>query len=226
MSSPGDHLLAGHDCWNSIGVRGDQSCVKLATHIHCRNCEVYAEAAQRNLQRPVDAAYRAAWAAELRQPLAVRSDTDAAALVFRIGAEWLALPTAMVVQVAPLAPVHRLPHRTTEALLGVVNAGGKLMPAIALGQLLGIDAGAAPPVRGRQTFARLLIIRSDGQQFALPVADLDDIVHYRRAALHLPAATINQGLTHYLRGVLAHRDLRVGLLDPAQLGPALARMLR
>lgn len=226
MSAASDTSLTGRDCWNSIGVSGDQSCARLLQHIHCRNCEVYADAAQRNLQRPVDPGYRAAWAAQLRQPLAARSANDAAALVFRIGAEWLALPTTMVAQVAPLAPVHRLPHRAGGALLGVVNVGGKLTPAVALGDLLGINAQAAAAPRGRQIFARLLIMRSDGQQFALPVADLDDIVHYRRSAIDAPAATINQGLTHFLSGVLAHRDMRVGLLDPAQLGPALARLLR
>ena len=58
------------DCWNQIGVAGDQSCDKLAPHVHCRNCDVYAGAAQRNLQRPVGDGYRAEWAAQLRQPVA------------------------------------------------------------------------------------------------------------------------------------------------------------
>ena len=46
------------DCWNRIGVSGDQSCEKLEQHVHCRNCEVYSSAAQRNLQRPVGDGYR------------------------------------------------------------------------------------------------------------------------------------------------------------------------
>ncbi|HBP1772226.1 TPA: chemotaxis protein CheW, partial [Pseudomonas aeruginosa] len=33
------------DCWNRIGVHGDKSCERLAEHVHCRNCEVYAAAA-------------------------------------------------------------------------------------------------------------------------------------------------------------------------------------
>ena len=57
-------------CWNSIGVAGDMSCEKLVANIHCRNCDVYSAAAQRNLQRPVGPGYRAEWAAQLRQPVA------------------------------------------------------------------------------------------------------------------------------------------------------------
>ena len=26
------------DCWNQIGVVGDQSCDKLPANVHCRNC--------------------------------------------------------------------------------------------------------------------------------------------------------------------------------------------
>src|SRR5471032_222368 len=59
-----------NDCWNRIGVAGDQSCEKLTQFIHCRNCDVYASAAQGNLQRPVDAGYRRQWAEHFRQPQA------------------------------------------------------------------------------------------------------------------------------------------------------------
>jgi len=34
-------------CWRRIGVSGDRSCPELAQHVHCRNCPVYAGAAQR-----------------------------------------------------------------------------------------------------------------------------------------------------------------------------------
>ena len=54
------------DCWNRIGVGGDQTCEKLAEYIHCRNCPVYASAAQRNLQRAVGAGYKQEWAARCR----------------------------------------------------------------------------------------------------------------------------------------------------------------
>ena len=213
-------------CWNEIGVAGDQSCEKLAQHIHCRNCEVYAGAAQRSLRRPVDDDYRRHWAGELRAREHERVAQDSSALAFRIGREWLALPTAVVEAIAPLTASHRLPHRAAPGLLGIVNVSGKLTPAVSLAALLGIDEHDAPPVHGRHAFARLLVVAWQGQRFALPVADLHGIVRYAQAELALPASTINKGVLHYLRGVAVTGELHVGVLDAALLGPQLASLLR
>jgi chemotaxis-related protein WspD len=226
MSTIQVHALAIDDCWNRIGVGGDQSCAKLEQHIHCRNCEVYSGAAQRNLQRPVSAGYRAEWASHLRQPQARREASDQSALVFRIGREWLALPTRAIGSVAPLASGHRLPHRTGAGLLGIVNVGGKLTPMMSLGALLGIDEQDAPAALGRHVFARLLVMQWEGQAFALPVADLHGIARYAGASLTPPAATINKGLDRFLIGVMTLGELRVGVLDAALIGHQLTRLLR
>lgn len=222
-SPPGAPLA---DCWNQIGVAGDQSCEKLPAVIHCRNCEVYAGAAQRNLQRPVTPLYREQWAAHLRQARAQRMAADSAALVFRIGREWLALPAGLIESVAPEAPAHRLPHRSGGGLLGVVNIGGKLCPQVSLATLLGIDGQVAVEASGRHTFARLVIMQWEGQDYALPVADLHGIVRYAAATLTAPAATINKGLVRYLSGVLTEADLRIGVLDAPLLGQQMAGLLR
>lgn len=213
-------------CWNLIGVAGDKSCGKLAPLVHCRNCDVYAGAAQRNLQRPVGDTYRAEWAAQLRKPVAAADSSDTSALAFRIGREWLALPTAMVSQVAPQAAAHRLPHRGGNGLAGIVNVGGKLMPAISLAALLGIDERDAPARTGRHTFARLLVLEWSGQSFALPVADLYGIVRYASRGLTPPAATINRGLERYLLGVESREDMHIGVLDASLIGHQMTRLLR
>lgn len=210
-------VTAQADCWSEIGVAGDLSCVRLAEHVHCRHCPVYEGAARRILERPVDSAYRAHWAGHFRQPRVVAEAPDASALVFRVGAEWLAVAAAGVASVAPLAPVHRVPHRSGGALLGVVNVGGRLVPAVSLAGLLGIDEGGAGAVTGRHVFARLLVLDCAGRRCALPVAELKGLVRYRSAHLAAPAATINKGLEPHLGGVLAHDGLLVGVLDPALL---------
>ena len=214
------------DCWNRIGASGDQSCARLEQHIYCRNCEVVSNAAQRNLQRPVGSGYRAQWAAILRQPQALRGASDRSVLVFRIGREWLALPTLVVGSVAPTAPGHRLPHRANGCLLGIVNVAGTVIPMMSLGQLLGIDEQDGPTALRRHVFARLLVLQWEGQSFALPVADLHCIARYAHAALMAPAATINKGLGRFLTGVLAHADMQVGVLDAQLIGHQLTRMLR
>lgn len=214
------------DCWNRIGVSGDQSCPKLERHVHCRNCEVYSGAAQRNLQRPVDAGYREQWAGHFRQPAARREESDQSVLVFRIGREWLALPAAAIGSVAPLAPCHRLPHRARAGLLGIVNVAGKLTPMMSLGALLGIDDQQSLAASGRHIFARLMVMQWEGQSFALPVADLHGIARFAQAGLAAPAATINKGLDRFLTSVLALGEMRVGVLDAALVGHQLTRVLR
>ena len=214
------------DCWNHIGVAGDRSCPKLDQHVHCRNCEVHGQAARHSLQRPVDQAYRDDWAARLRQPVASADVRDSAGLVFRIGAEWLLLPTAMVVSVAPLAPSHRLPHRASAGLSGIVNVAGTLLPAIALSSILGIDEAASVATSNRHVFARLVVISWQNQSYALPVADLHGILRYAGASVQTPAATINKGVQRYLAGVLSHAGMHIGVLDAALLGAQLTRLLR
>lgn len=214
------------DCWNRIGVAGDRSCPKLAQHVHCRNCEVYGQAARNILQRPVGPAYRDDWAVSLRQPAAPADLRDSSGLVFRIGAEWLLLPTAIVMSVAPLAPSHRLPHRVSAGLSGIVNVAGTLLPAITLSSILGIDEAASVATSGRHVFARLVVIRWQNQSYALPVADLHGILRYAGATVQAPAATINKGVQHYLTGVLTHAGMHIGVLDAALLGAQLTRLLR
>jgi chemotaxis-related protein WspD len=214
------------DCWNRIGVVGDQSCEKLKQHVHCRNCEVYAGAAQRNLQRPVDQGYQQEWAAHFRQAGDDSALLDASCLVFRIGREWLSLPTTLFVSVAPQARPHRLPHRDERGLSGIVNVGGTLYPCMSLSALLGIDESEGEAAAGRHTFARLLVLQWEEQAFALPVADLHGIVRYATGAVQTPAATINKGLSRFLSGVIAHQDMHIGVLDAALIGYQLARILR
>lgn len=218
------------DCWNRIGVVGDQSCDKLEQAVHCRNCDVYAGAAQRNLQRPVSDDYRREWAAHFRQAADNGQQLDASCLVFRVGLEWLSLPTTMFVSVAPQAKPHRLPHRAGRGLLGVVNVGGTLYPCMSLAALLGIADGETEAetglARGRHTFARLLVTQWEGQAYALPVADLHGIVRYASGAVQAPAATINKGLSRYLSGVISQAGMHIGVLDAALIGYQLARTLR
>ena len=220
-------LAAGiEDCWNRIGVVGDQSCEKLERYVHCRNCDVYAGAAQRNLQRLVGDDYKKDWAEHFRQAATDTQALDASCLVFRIGREWLSLPTRLFVSVAPQAKPHRLPHRATPGLIGIVNVGGTLYPCMSLAALLGVDDSEGAAATHRHTFARLLLIQWEDQAYALPVADLHGIMRYASATVQAPATTINKGLSRFLSGVISHQDMHIGMLDATLIGYQLARTLR
>jgi chemotaxis-related protein WspD len=216
-------------CWRRIGVAGDRSCVELERHIHCRHCGVYADAAQRNLQRPVEPDYRETWARELALPEPAPAVLDAAAMVFRIGAEWLAVPLALASTVAPAAPVHRVPHRSGGALLGVVKVGGRVLPAVSLAPLLGIDGAKPPAPSGRHAFERLLVLAIKGQRIAVPVVEMHGILRYAAAGLRPPAATLSQApplVAGVVAGMVSTNGIEAGLLDAAILERELLGVLR
>ncbi len=216
----------GAGCWSRIGVTGDRSCELLTQHAHCRNCDEYAGAAQQNLARPIDDSYLREWAEHFRAPETRDERRDSSSVVFRIGREWLALPTAMFVRIAPHTTPHRVPHRVAPGLRGIVNVGGRLYPCVSLAELLGIAEDGGESRQGRHTFARLLLVQWEERAYALPVADLHGIVRYATTRVLPPAATINKGLLRYLTGVLPEQDMRIGCLDAGLVGHQLARALR
>jgi chemotaxis-related protein WspD len=218
--------MSAGDCWRRIGVAGDRSCPELARQVHCRNCAVYADAAQRSLQRPVDAGYREAWARDLALPEPSPQAVDAAAMVFRIGAEWLAVPVALASTVAPPAPVHRLPHRSGGALLGVVNVDGRVLPAVSLAALLGIETAGASAPGGRHVFERLLVLAFRSLRIAMPVAEVVGILHHASGAMRAPAVTVGRLPSPLLAGVIGDGAIEAGLLDAALLEQKMTDVLR
>ena len=128
------------DCWNRIGVHGDKSCPLLEEHVHCRNCAVYAAAATRLLDR-----YALAQDAHVREVVKEQVAQGPSLLLFRLGEEWLALATRCLAEVAPVQPVHSLPHQRSRVLQGVANVRGALVPCLSLSDLLGLELTQAAP---------------------------------------------------------------------------------
>lgn len=218
-----------HDCaagWKDTGVPGERSCANLARLAHCRNCAAYTDVAHQLLHTPVEDGYRDFWAAQLSQAPSPDEPADSAAVVFRVAGEWLAVPAAMVRSVAPCAPMHRIPHRNAHGLLGVVNVGGRLLPAASLEAILAVDAGHAPVIGGRHVFARLLVVQAGNQPCALPVAELDGVLRFASSRLLAPAETVERPRPRHLDGVLAHRGTQVGVINGPLLAQRIMELLR
>src|SRR3954452_25630535 len=139
------------DCWNQIGTSGDASCPELRTHVHCRNCPVFASAARAFFDRPAPGGYLAEWTrwlAQSEEPGGHESEGAIAAgerdrvgvLIFRLGQEWLAFRTQTVAEGTLPRPVHRIPHRSNDVLIGLVELRGQLQLCISLSGLLGVES--------------------------------------------------------------------------------------
>lgn len=202
------------DCWNRIGVHGDKQCPLLARHVHCRNCDVYAAAATRLLDRYALMQDHQAAAA---QP--VEENTGRSMLLFRLGEEWLALATASLAEIAPLQAVHSLPHQRSRVLQGVANVRGALVPCLSLADLLGVQAGTDEQRSGR-AMPRMLILAADGGPVVMAVEEIDGI--HRLDPLLLGSG---QDATRFTAAVLQWRGRSVRVLDDQHLLSAVQRSL-
>jgi chemotaxis-related protein WspD len=211
-----DDAEAIDDCWNRIGVHGDKSCERLAEHIHCRNCPVYSAAATRLLDRY-------SLQQDDRDQLRAPVDTDIATrslLMFRLGEEWLALTTRSLVEVAPLQPIHSLPHQRSRALLGVANVRGALVACLSLVELLDLEPGT-PATPGGRIMPRMLIVAAKGGPVVVPVDEVDGIHAIDERIL----ANASPSAGKYTRGVLPYKGRSLRWLDEEQLLSAVARSL-
>lgn len=208
---------ATHDaCWRRIGVfGGDHSCPTLATALHCRNCPVHAEAALGLFERespPDDAA------ADLRATPRVAG--AAALLLFRIDAQWFALPPSSLVEIAEARPATRIAHRTRGHVAGVVNVRGELHLEVALAALIGLAA----PTAGNAS--RLLLLGDpQGAVTACRVDEVRGIVHADPARYGPVPANLPPLLRALLRGYVETDGVQAGVVDPEALARALQEAL-
>ncbi|OWP50513.1 chemotaxis protein CheW [Pseudomonas nitroreducens] len=221
-SSLGGGLPSVDDCWNRIGVRGDRSCPRLAEYIHCRNCPVHAAAAISLLDRYALSSETADLDPMESPEPAVEEGSPH--LIFRLGEEWLGLPTRALAEVAPACVVHSLPHQRSPALLGVANVRGTLVACISLGELLGLDARAAVRDNAR-IVPRMLILAAVGGPIISPVDEVDGIHELDETAIVEAASQSHAANDRFTRGVMQWRNRSIRLLDQEALLDAAARSL-
>jgi chemotaxis-related protein WspD len=210
-------------CWNEIGVQGNASCTELKKVSHCRNCPVFAKAALLLLDRPLLPDYRHDWTQHFAKERKLANPARHSALLFRIDAEWLALPAPAFQEVVESRLVHSLPHRRDSVVLGLVNVRGELLICVSLSHLLGLSRGPVP--EGRRTYARLLVAQRKGDRIAFPADEVRGILRYETPELHEPPAVLAKSRRSYTAGVLRWHDQPVGLLDAELLFASLNRSL-
>ena len=226
---------ASGDCWNTIGVSGDRSCPELNTHIHCRNCPIFAGAARSFFERRAPEGYLAEWSRWLAESTGsglrgdareangehfLSQDEAVSVLIFRLGEEWLAFRTKTVAEVTLPRPVHRVPHRSNSVLTGIVNLQGQVQLCVSLHGLLGATAGPAPSPR--------LVVLRDADRAETWVFTADDVVGVRRVPRSqwrsVPSTLINPAVG-FSQAVLSWDGRTVGLLDEKRVFTAI-RSLR
>jgi len=215
-----------NDCWNKIGVQGDGSCPELAKYIHCHNCPVYSAAAGAFLDRDLPANHLAEWTVHFAREKTAPEQNTLSTVLFRLGAEWFALPVTAFKEISEMKTIHSLPHRRDEFVLGLVNFRGELLVCISLARMLGVGEGLEIKPESRQADRPYLLIISDGNSRSVfPVDEVGGVHHFPAKEMKEVPATVAGAPVTYTAGVLAWRDQTVGYLDAGLLFHTLGKNL-
>jgi chemotaxis-related protein WspD len=215
--------MTSADCWNTIGIGGDRSCPELARLAHCQNCPVYAEAAQSLLDREPPVGYKAAATAHFAEPRVATQRATESVVVFSLGSEWMALPTAVVAEIARMRQIHSLPQRRG-AIEGVANVHGELVVCISLDRLLGLAASAGAGHQVQETAAsRILVIQREDVRAVCRVDEVHGIHRFHHQEVQDVPETVARSASTFTRKVFTWRERSIGLLNEHLLLIALKR---
>lgn len=221
MTTPVAPALEVNDCWNTIGVRGDRSCPELEKHVHCRNCPVHTEAARSFFDRKAPEGYLGEWTRSLAAPVARAEEFSQSLLLFRLAREWIALRTRVVVEVTRTRPVHRVPHRSNEKLVGLVNLRGQLQLLVALDRLLEVSRGGEPSQGPEDPRTRLVVIRQENEVWVFTAQEVAGVHRFPRGNLNAVPSTLANPLHSFSQAVIHWNEQSVGFLDDQRLFQAL-----
>lgn len=220
ISAKGDVV----DCWNQTGVNGNASCPELSKFIHCRNCPVYSAVGVRLLDRELPPQYRREWTDHYSRPKKNGATGRVSCVLFRIGVEWLALPTSVFREIAEKRSIHSLPHQKKGIVLGLANVRGELLVCVSLGRFLGLEHGKTMGRIGNQ-YDRLVVTEWNAKLLAFPVNEVAGIHAYQPEELKHPPATLEKSTSSYTRGIINWMNQSVGCLDEELLFSTLNRSL-
>jgi len=227
-----------NNCWNHIGVDGDRSCVELEKVIHCRNCPVYSTAGRSLLEREAPFDYLNEWTAVVAKTQEEPSGAIAQQAVFRIGRavdtlsvlifrlsdELFALPARVLQEVTHPSVIHKLPHRSNDLLLGLVNIRGEILLCVSLGHLLGLEAATNPP-SSRMNLQRMLVIGHKGSKCVFPVDEVQRIYRIHLNELKAPPVVVAKANETYTQGIIDWHKEKVNYLNTELLFDALDRKI-
>lgn len=217
------------DCWNRIGVRGDGSCPELKQQVHCRNCPIYSSAAAVLLDRDLPPGHLTEWTRHFARARQIDELDTHSVVIFRIAAEWLALPTLTVVEVTDPGPVHSLPYQRDSTVLGLTNVRGELLICVSLGNVLGLEQAVAMQAQ-RNVYRRMVVIQREGKRLVFPVDEVHGVYRFHPRELQEVPATVAEAAARYTRALLPWSDGTgaagtAGCLDEPLLFHTLARSL-
>jgi len=170
--------------------------------------------------RASDDRYRALWTEQISQPKREHNRDGELVLIFRIGEDLLALPTAHLQTVRPPVAIHRIPHRP-RPICGLANVDGMLAICVCLGTLI-----QRPPADPDSPTAKLIMLGESEQTHWAFIADEVLIMHRLDSeTIQTLPVTVSQSPTQRTRMLFEYDNQHVALLDAERIQQAIERSL-
>jgi len=208
-----------NDCWKLIGVWGDRTCLELKTYTHCRNCPVYSTGGRNLLEREAPEGYLNEWTKLLAEakvePHSLRSlKNTISVVIFRLGLEWLALPSELFKEVTPVSVIHTLPHRSNAIFLGLVNIRGEIHISISLSALLGLETVADTHHNiSNIVYRRMVVLERGGSCWVFPVDEVHNVHRFHSDDFCNVPASVSKSTNTYTKSMLKWQNKNVIYLD-------------
>ncbi len=174
------------------------------------------------LNRTPPAGYIEEWTKILARAKEVEVGVTDAAMVFRIGTEWLALNAHLCVEIVSMRTIRRVPHRSDPVLMGLASVRGELLLCFSLASMLGLEPSANA---SSKILPRLLVARKDRFNLAFPVDEVMGLHRFHRDTISAIPATVAHAFPQFSRGMLMADGHRIGLLDDELVFHALTKVL-
>jgi chemotaxis-related protein WspD len=179
------------------------------------------------LDREVPEDYLREWTAHVAAKKDTSEQGTKSVVVFRIGVEWLALPTEVFHEIAESCKVHKLPRGRGGILGGLVNVRGELLVCVDLEALLGLDNATGAGAIQRGACSRLLVCNCKGGRLTFPVNEVYGVHRYHPRDLRsVPVTLAKTTRGSYAAGILPWKNRTIGCLDHEVLFDALNKVLK
>jgi len=209
-------------CWSTIGVWGTQTprCEKLREVIHCRNCSIYWDAGREVFDRIIPDGYLDQWTKTLAGVPEERSKDTQSIIYFRLGGEWFSLSSSHFVEVSQIKSAHKIPHRSSGFITGLVNVGGSIRPCFSLSDLLCVANSDEKVQVKNGIYQRYLVVKINEEDFVFPVDEVGGVYRYASSELKQVPSTVEKDKASLLLGVLEIDGNNVACIDAQKLSQA------
>lgn len=206
------------ECWRHIGISGDRSCAELLKVVHCRNCQVYSDGATKLFERPAPDGYIHDWTTSIADAVPQVEEQNESVVSFRLGEEWLGLPTKAAAFVASEVALRTLARRSNQVFTGLCLFLGELALAVSLRGLLGTG-------KSRTRGVRWIAMGDGASRWVFDVDELSGVVRYAPSAKLTTPTSTRPVVQSFLTCVIRSSDRDIGVLDPDKLSAAFLRSI-